>query len=209
MNIRTTIILLVVLVVLGGYVLWSGRNADETSETGADDAVTEEVTVLDIDPAAVRVVTVSDADGEQVRLEQNAGTWQITAPAREPADVFAVTRVITDLAELSATRVITPAEQDLSPYGLDQPEYEIILSGENGTLATLRLGTTNPEGTATYLQRDDITPIYLVSTFTLDSAQGWLLEPPVQPTPVPTLPPTPTAAVTPTSAATPAATSTP
>jgi hypothetical protein len=207
MSIRTTIILLVVLLLLGGYVLWSGQNTDETDETVMED--TASVPLLpDVTLADVQTIAVTSADGEQVSLTREDDTWNIIAPVAAPADITQVTQVISDLVNINVTRVITPTEQDLTPYGLDDPGYEVELAGEEGVLAQLYLGTTNPNQTATYVRRDDEEEvIYLVSSFTLNSLQDWVTTLPVEPTPMPEPTPVPTPATT--STALPAATVTP
>lgn len=184
MKIRTTIILLVVLALLGGYLYWSGEAEEEPATDTAE--TTSSIPVVEVDASAVTAIEVRGAAGEPMRIEQEGGDWNITAPASSPADVLEVTRVITDLAGLTATRIITPTDSDLAPYGLNNPAHEIVLEGEAGTLATLHIGTTNPIGSATYLQRGDSPTIYLVSTFQVSAAQSWLTTPPV---PQPTMPP--------------------
>jgi Domain of unknown function (DUF4340) len=198
MKFRTTLILLIVLAALGGYVLWSGRQKSDTSATTG--ATT--TPVLQLDPAGVRAVEVR-GEGKQVRVERDASGWQVNAPKPGPADALRVTEVISGLAKLNATQTITPTGQNLAPYGLDKPAYEVRLEG--GTPETLRLGAKNPDGSATYVQRASAPTIYLVKDPLIDTVERWVGDPPVQPTPAPTAPPLtvlPTAPVTPTSAIT-------
>lgn len=193
MNVRTTIILLVVMVVLGGYVFWSGNNSsgtgvdDASSSLGLDTSMDEARTpILSVNTADIQAIEVTNAEGTTVSLARAGDSWNLTQPDAEPADAGAVTQVITDLVGLTATRSITETSEDLSAYGLDKPAYEVILSGENGELARLRLGGANPNGSATYVQRDTEPTIYLVSNFILDGVRNWITTPPVKPTPVPT-----------------------
>jgi len=194
MKFRTTLMLLIVLAALGGYVLWSGRQkSDANTTTGAA------IAVLQLDPAAIRAIDVR-GEGKQVRVERDASGWQVQAPKPGPADTFRVTEVISGLAKLNATQMITPTGQDLKPYGLDKPAYEVQLDGS--TPETLRLGTKNPDGSATYVQRAAAPTIYLVKDSLIDTIERWVADPPAQPTPAPTAPPLtvlPTAPVTPTS----------
>jgi hypothetical protein len=207
MSIRTTIILLVVLLLLGGYVFWSGQNADETDETALENTETTPL-LPEVALADVQAIAVTSADGETVSLTQQDDTWSIIAPAAAPADTMQVTQVVSELVQLNVTRVITPTEADLAPYGLDAPIYEVEIAGEEGVLAQLYLGATNPNQTSTYVRRDDQEEvIYLVSSFALNSLQEWVTTPPIQPTPLPTPTALPTPATTPT--APPAATATP
>lgn len=195
MSFRTTAILLVVLVVLGGALFFfEGNNEEETP----DEEITsiETIPVLEqIDPAAVQEISVTDAADNVVRVAHEDDEWRITEPEAEPADVMTVTQAITDIVNLTATRVITPTDDDLAPFGLDEPLLMVSLAGTDGELANLSLGANNPDGNATYVQRDDDTSvIYLVDNFALDPVTGWLASPPVEPTPVPEPSPMPTPA---------------
>ncbi len=198
MSIRTTLVLLVVLVALGVYVFWSGTDTDQPDPDGVIDTATDTISVLDLDPATIRAITVTETDGETVQLEQEEGEWIIAMPALGPADSQRVEWVVDDLANLKATRIITPTDADLSPYGLDAPQHTITLAGEEGVLARLQLGDVNPGGNAVYVQRDDDPTIYLVSDFTFDSARRWLTTPPLPPTPTAEPSPTPTVEPSPT-----------
>src|SRR5258707_1197258 len=120
MKFRTTFILLIVLAALGGYVLWSGRQKSDANATNGATAIP----VLQLDPAGIRAVEVR-GEGKQVRVERDASGWQVKVPKPGPADAFRVTEVISGLAKLSATQTITPTGQDLAPYGLDKPAYEV------------------------------------------------------------------------------------
>lgn len=209
MSIRTTIVLLVVLVALGAYVFWPGMDNNRSDSDRVTDTTTDTVSVLDLDPDTIRAITVTETDGETVQLEQQEGEWIIATPPLGPADGQRVEWVVDDLADLKATRIITPTDTDLSPYGLDAPRHTITLTGEEGVLARLHLGDVNPGGNAVYVQRDDDPTIYLVSDFTFDSARRWLTTPPLPPTPTVEPSPTPTVETTPTPTARPTRTPTP
>jgi hypothetical protein len=200
MNTRTTVVLLIILIALGGYVFWFGD--DGTTETDSDlptPQAQQRVPVLALDPAAVQALQITSSGGQQVSLARGQNGWTITAPAPNSADTGRVTTVITQLATLEATRIITPTDQNLAPYGLDNPAYTVTLLGAGGELARLRLGGSNLNNTATYVQRNMEPTIYLVNNFTLDTLRTWTTRPPVQPTPMPTVAP-PTVAPVPTTA---------
>ena len=196
MKFRTTFILLIVLAALGGYVLWSGRQeSDANTTTGAT-----AIPVLQLDPAGIHAVEVL-GEGKQVRVERAVSGWQVKMPKPGPADAFRVTEVISGLAKLNATQTITPTGQDIAPYGLDKPAYEVRLEGS--TPEILRLGAKNPDGSGTYVQRASAPTIYLVKGSLIDPVERWVGDPPAQPTPAPTAPPLtilPTTSITPTTA---------
>jgi hypothetical protein len=185
MKFRTTMMLLVILAALGIYVYLSGRS--EPAEEAATTA-TPDIPVWQFDPAEVSAIEVQSEGEGQVRLEKADGEWVVARPERRPADQLRVTRVVTDLSKLSATRPIEPPGDDLSPYGLEPPRYEVrVLRAEAQVIGVLHLGDKNPGGSGTYVQRGDGPGIYLVNSFVLDPVTRWLNDPPVQPTPLPTM----------------------
>lgn len=188
MKFSTTLILLVVLVVLGGYVYWSGRG--QASSTSDGTPTPEHVTVVRLNATDVSAIVVRDKDGKQVRAERDGTTWKLTAPVADPGDTARISSLADQLTQLQATRIITPTSQDLAPFGLTTPTYDIQLLKGTMPLAELKLGTKNPDGSATYVQLANSPTIYLSSDISLDTATGWISDPPVQPTAVPTLPPT-------------------
>ena len=183
MNVRTTLLLLVAFVVLGGYVLWSERNkpADTTA------TATSSIPVLQINTGDVSAIVVRASTGKQVRVERSGSDWQLREPAAGRADAAGITNVLNGLSQLSATRTITPTAQDIGPYGLATPAYTVQLFKGGTTLAELRLGSKNPDQSATYVQHVGSPIIYLVSDSILDTVEQWPGAPPVQPTP--TVPP--------------------
>lgn len=77
---------------------------------------------------------------------------------------------------------------DLAPFGLDAPRYQIEIDGaEDGF--TLRIGSKNPNGSRYYALLNDETEIYLIGgVSTIDRLVGYIGNPPLN------LPPTPTPA---------------
>jgi hypothetical protein len=183
MNVRTTLLLLIAFVVLGGYVLWSERGKPVDATTGD----TSSTPVLQINSSDVSAMVVRNSTGKQVRVERSGGDWQLREPAAGRTDAASVTNVLNGLSRLSATRTITPTTQDLGSYGLAAPAYTIQLFKGSATLAELRLGSKNPDRSATYVQHVGSPIIYLVSDSILDTIEQWPGAPPVQPTP--TVPP--------------------
>lgn len=185
MKFGTTLSLLAIFAALGGYVLWSGKSG---AGGGSAATATPEIAVLQLNPGDVSAVVVREAGGKQARVERSGSSWNVAAPKASPGDTTGISGVVDALAKLTATQTITPASQDLAPYGLSRPRIVQLLKG-NTTLAELRIGDKNPNGSATYVQRSGSPAIYLVTAPELDSATQWLTAPPLQPTPLPTPPP--------------------
>jgi hypothetical protein len=204
MNVRLTIILLVVLVLLGGYVILTGNNTDEpvadapaTDENGLT-ALPDETPVLGVDRNTIHAIEVENAAGEQVRIELQSNGWQMEGPNGGAASGLRVTRAITDISQLGTTRTITPTEQGLAPFGLDDPAYEVRLyNAEGEEAAWLRIGDESIAGTSIYVQRGNEPTVYLVNRFRLGGVRSWFEEPPLLATPTSDEDATPQGIITP------------
>ena len=174
---RTTLLLVAVCVILGGFVWWSGRNKGTT----ADATPSTDVTVLQLNPQDVTAISIKNAGNQEVRAEQDNGTWKLTAPHPGTADADAVTRNIGYLSNLKATQVITPTSTDLTAYGLATPINVFQLSKAQTVLAELDIGTKNPDGSATYVQVKGTPRIYLVTDTVIGNVAAWITAPPVLP----------------------------
>src|SRR5919202_439719 len=109
MNFRTTLILLVVFVALGGVLFWTGRS----SGAGANATATPAVTGLQLNAADVSAIVVRDSHGKQVRAERSGSTWKLAVPKAAPGDSANISTAVDSLAKLSATRTITLGAQGL------------------------------------------------------------------------------------------------
>src|SRR5688500_3261426 len=79
--------------------------------------------VLDVPIADVAHAQVADAGKVAAVARKDETSWEIVAPAAEPADVRRVEDALGRIARLNATRKIDDAGA-LTTYGLDQPPIE-------------------------------------------------------------------------------------
>jgi len=202
---RTTLILLAVLVVLGGYVYWTELRQPASS------ASTTPTPAPVWSYAAEQVVGITiQGGGKQVRLTRPAnGAWQLETPQAGPADQDRVTAVLDSLAPLQASRTLTDTTGSLADYGLAQPALSVTLRLTDGSDHALEIGDMTPPQTDYYVQVQGQAPIQLVSASTVQSVQDLLNQPPFPPTPTPTESATPAALQIVTPAATQPVTSAP
>lgn len=184
MSTRTTALLLVILVALGGYVWWSGRSSAGPATTPTPKAPT----IWQIDPGEVQTIVVDPADGSPARVERDGAGWRITSPAPPTAgDADTITRTLTSLATLQARRALTDTA-DLAAYGLTSPTMTLHLETNAGQFS-LTVGDTTPNESAYYARREGDNTVYLIDKYVLDGVKDWPTSPPLPPPPTPTFPP--------------------
>src|SRR5262245_41699336 len=133
MNFKTTLILLIALILVGGYIIvdrYVGRDKEptETSDTKK---------LFDIKKAEdVTSVTIKPAEGSEVVLAKVNDKWRMTKPVDAAAEAFEVDSLVRDLVNLEST-----AQMDVAKApGLDKPRYNIELSAKGGKSIRFKIG---------------------------------------------------------------------
>ena len=101
------------------------------------------------------VKAISFIKGENTITLKRLGKdeWQMTAPVSAKGDASAVSDFVSFLNNLNFTRVVEESPKDLTPFGLDTPDFKIILSMNNGETKGVRVGDDHPMGNKVYLAR--------------------------------------------------------
>jgi hypothetical protein len=183
---RSTIIMVVLLVVLGGLALFlSNQNV---SSPGI--ATPTPVVYVWQQPDPVNAIdVVSSTSKISVKKDSALGTWSITQPVSKPADLFSVSAVADSLQKLQATFALT-GTSDLTQYGLSPNPMAVTVtfSDTQGTKRTFNVGTSTPDGSGYYVNTAGSNSVYVVSNTTIEPLRTWLTTPPVEqpsPTPIP------------------------
>ncbi|RME44247.1 MAG: DUF4340 domain-containing protein [Chloroflexi bacterium] len=198
MSFRNTGILLIVLVVLGGVVLWVNRQDGAKRNTNATPTPAPLTSLSTSDIASIKV----EQGDRSITVERQGDGWVIAGDSPEPAGETKVTQALDRLTGLRPTRTLTDI-QNLADFGLDKPAWTITLTPKDGEAVVFNVGDENPRGTSRYLQVAGDSSIHLVPKFSVEDVQKWLDEPPYPPTPTPEPTATPEVQTTPTPAATP------
>ncbi|HEV8073125.1 MAG TPA: DUF4340 domain-containing protein [Opitutaceae bacterium] len=133
-------------------------------------------------PEAANIIALeisSRASPTPLRIEKNGDAWFLSQPAGWPANLNAVSRILTELQTLEhdTSFLVTDLAkngQTLADYGLDQPQLTIsFTSGTDSTQAaqtyTLRIGAETRIGNRLYVLSPDGTRIHVVDRSLADS----------------------------------------
>ncbi len=151
-----------VIAVLGG-VYYGLTVYNEKTEEAEEEAAAGE-TILEVDVSALTAVTYT-IDGEQVSFSlQDDGIWQKDDDETFPVDSSALLAPLDEASSLKSVRTLTEVE-DISEYGLDDPQNTITLTDEDGTETVITIGDNNASTGNDYLMlNEDESTIYTVST---------------------------------------------
>ena len=141
-RLRSTLLLLVLFLAIGGYAWFVERERPPASE--AD--VNEEA--FDVAAGRITDLTVNAENGDVTVLTrtENEIDWMVTAPVGTEADDNAATAIATTLAALEIRRVVEEEAADLAPFGLAEPTVSVTFATPDGEPATLSVGDETPTG---------------------------------------------------------------
>lgn len=166
MSMKTTVLLLVVVIGLGAIAWKAGVFSPQTDTT--DDTETPRSTQSGAplyEPAIeeVTAITIERAGRGSMAFEKRDDTWYITSPVQQKAtswQVDSLTRTITGLRVLESFAPGTDGI-DLAAAGLDSPRMTITFTGD-GKQRTIRVGKNVIASDMTYVQAGDDTNIRVV-----------------------------------------------
>jgi len=157
---RNTLVLLLVLITLGGYIYFVERPSQER------EAEAKKLVALKRD--AVTGITLAYPD-RTIVLEKTDGHWRITQPVTADADDPVVNNMVTAVAEADVSRTLDDVGDKLASYGLAPPEATITLTVKDGSVPPIKIGKATQVGSAAYLQKGDDPKVY-IGTMAFQSA---------------------------------------
>ena len=162
-GLRSTILLLVVLGGLAGYIYFVDANRDPAA-ADANPKAFAELSADDIEEIQFR----NDSD-ETARVQRVDENWQLVEPNAADADGGVVGTVTSNLASLEVQRVVDENPTDLAQYGLDPARIDVAFRLEDQQdFQRLLVGDNTPTGGDYFAKLPDETRVFLISSF-LDS----------------------------------------
>ena len=164
MNVKTTLILLVLLVMAVGYmvVFHSGWFVKEKP---AGTAAIEDKTLLP-KLGTVQKIVLEGKETPKVVLVRQEGKWRLTEPAEAPASEFPVDRIVSALTSARYERKY-PAKDPDRPNDdltyLSAPERTVSLTDDKNQTYVVKLGRNVPLAGEVYVQVGGDEAIYVAS----------------------------------------------
>ena len=162
-GLTTTILLVVALAGLGGYIYFVEMKKPTVSEDAKAKAFT--VTAADIEELRIKV-----ADGDNTRATWSNEMWALVEPIAAEADGSELTNMASTLAALDVQRVVDESGSNLEQYGLNPPRIEVAFRAKGQTEPVwLHIGDKTPTGGDVYAKRAGETQVFLVSSIVEDT----------------------------------------
>lgn len=161
------VIALLVLAVLGGAVWYTKQNPPAAEDE-------DSIALVDVKDDQVAEVTVRKQGSEPITLTRAAGEedWSFGGGLEFPADSAAVGLMITNLAGLSADRVVNEETTDWAPYGLDgdgeiavEVKFRDLEDAQAPTTQKIIFGRQSPTGSGSYARLDGDPRLFTVFNY--------------------------------------------
>lgn len=157
---KSTLILLVVLAGLGGYIYF----VDSKKPVG--DAEAKEKTFASVTLDDIEELQIKSDTGERSHLQKSDGVWKVVEPVTADADQGELAAVTGALPDLEIQRVVDENPTDLKRYGLESPRIEVGFRTKGSKdFRQLKIGDRTPTGNEVYAQTPDKKRVILLSSF--------------------------------------------
>jgi hypothetical protein len=150
------VVLVILLICVGGY--FGLRHYNSVIEAQEAEA---EYTILTVAEDDITQVVSSNENGE-LNITKVDGTWTFTDDDTQNVDQDTVSTMLSNVLEVTSDQAISDVT-DMSVYGLDEPVVTITLVTTDGS-HTLKFGDFNETNSLYYMQFDDETTVYTVSS---------------------------------------------
>ncbi len=158
-KIQLIALLIVLVACIGGYFGASAYSKKKQAEEEKE----ESYTALTLgEDAEITGITVSGAEASYALVKED-DTWKFADNADAKVTESSVTTMTEDLAEITGDNEIADVT-DFAQYGLDDPQLTIQFTLSDGTGHTVKIGDKNSTISRYYLQVDDSTTVYTVTS---------------------------------------------
>ena len=178
----TLVLLALAIVAVAGFGI-AQRQAPPAAPQASGPAAQPTATLLDFSAGAVTSLDIKTKDHE-TSLTIDGASWKLVKPEADPnVDQTKVNTVVTQLYALKSPRSVAQPGDDITPYGLRNPQLTVVLSG-GGKTETLIVGDKNVNGSEYYATRQEGSAVGLIPSSLVTTLTGMATTPPkATPTP--------------------------
>lgn len=168
MKSKRLLIATIVLAALAAALYWSNHHppTDDTAKASLDTPPK----ILTLKQDDISKLDILKGGAEAVALARNdAGKWQITAPAPLSADQDAVSSVLSTVSSLNSERLVDDKPTNLGQYGLAKPALEVAITEKDNKSQNLLIGDDTPTGSAVFAKLEGDPRVFTVASYNKSS----------------------------------------
>ncbi|MGH7905720.1 MAG: DUF4340 domain-containing protein, partial [Candidatus Binataceae bacterium] len=153
MPLRNTIIVIVLLILIGGYALFAGLGGKTIATPKLLNFKAADATKIDLKYPESEVVVQRDKDHG----------WELVKPISAKADKNAVKSLAQSLADCDISSTLEEKPANLAPFGLAKPRAIVSVTTKNGTLPAIDVGSKTPVGYSAYVKMANKPAVLMVA----------------------------------------------
>jgi Domain of unknown function (DUF4340) len=162
MRFRGLLVAVVLLAALGVGLYFSNREKAAEAAKPPSDAPPK---ILALTEGDVTKIAVKKKGADETVVEKTNNKWQLTSPKPYPADITAVSQLLTAAANVSGDRIVEDKASNLSAYGLNAPSLEVDITGKGGKVSKLEIGDDTPTNSGSYAMLSGDPRVYTVASY--------------------------------------------
>ena len=163
-NKKALILLLVCLVVLVGAYFAVTIISEKVNYVEPETTVDTTITIYDIPTAEVAEIRVINSYGDITYYLDETGTWLARGKEEAGLAQAVLKRMAINAGGLKALERVEETKDNLSKYGLDEPQYTVTVKSTKGVEETFYIGMQNQVTTDFYIHVDGVDGIYTVGS---------------------------------------------
>jgi hypothetical protein len=152
MQFRNTLIVLILLALVGGYIYFFQAGKPEEETVKLFNIKADDITRL-----------VLKYPSEEIELERTGDKWKIVKPLQVDADSAAISTLTHEVADARIKSTVDEHPTDLATFGLAKPAVTVTASTKDKTLPGVEVGRTTPIGYSVYIKTTDKPAVMLTA----------------------------------------------
>src|SRR5215470_9079897 len=160
MKFKSTGILFLVFIVLGGYVYFTeyrGQGEKQKKEEAKKKA-------FQVDEKDITELTLTYPDRTISAVKKGDKQWEMTSPAGMDTDPEEWQLLASNIPRIEREDTVDPNAQDLTPFGLKDPVVRVSAKTKDGKTLDILFGADNPKKTFTYAKFGNGNDVFLTSS---------------------------------------------
>src|SRR6478736_6677078 len=158
-GLTSTLVLVVVLAGLGGYIYFVDSKKPAASADGSSETKEKVFTVESNKVNELRITY----QGESSLLKKTDSGWQLLEPIKSEADPTEAIGMASAITQVEIVRVIDEKASNLEQFGLANPAIAVEFKAEGGASGSLKLGNKNATQSEMYAMKNNDNRVFLVS----------------------------------------------
>ena len=158
MRFKGTLVLLVAVLALGGYIYFYEIKGGEKREKAKE----AEKQIWKIDNRNIQQIDLIYPGQHIAAVRKNERVWALTAPRQLDADSDELNRMASSASNIQRDSVVEQNPTDLKKFGLNPPISSLRLKTKDGKEYALDFGNNNPTGSFTYASMPNQGGVFLV-----------------------------------------------